>query len=142
MEQGKLLDHAGSQVAAAHGKAFVAKLFGHQLEEEVGDASHTHSRFRRSIGKAIARQRWYDHIKGISRVAAMALGMGQHRNNLHHLYKRAGPSMQQHQWEGVRARTTLMDEVNANAIYRRPEMVEGVDPLFLLVPLETLLPVP
>ena len=100
-----------------------------------------HAALRRVIGEAIAWHGWHYHIKGISRVAAVATRIREQGDDFVHLEERSGPAVGDDQGHGVGPLAWLMDEVYPQPLDRGLVVLEGVEPLLLGSPVKAGTPV-
>src|SRR5262249_32318085 len=73
----------------------------HQLGPGPGDASRGPSSVVRWAGEAVAGERGDNELEGISRVAAVSLGIGQRADDAQELGDRARPAMGENEWQGI-----------------------------------------
>src|SRR5579859_7564263 len=133
--------HARSNIPAVRSKMIVAQTLRHQTCPQVGNASSGQAWLRGRIGKAVTRQRRYDHVEGIRRIAAMTARIGQEGDDLVHLVERSRPAVRDDDRHWMGATASLMDEVNMKPVYLSAKVRKNVDGPLLAAPIEGTLPV-
>src|SRR5438128_628165 len=128
-------------VATTREELRISQDIVHQLINNVSGTPDAHSWETWSIRVAIARKRGYQDVETVARVSSMSSGIGQQRYDLQHLRKRTRPAMNKDQRNGIRSFAFLMNEMKPEALDRRAEMAELVQPGFLQPPIKPLAPI-
>ncbi len=131
---------AGAEIAALRAEAVMAETL-HQLGKQAGDHAWVGAGLQGPAGEAEARQRGHDDVEGVACVAAEALGLGQHRDDLQHLDERSRPAMGDQQRQRLWRCALDVDEMNLVSVDRRDEVWPGVQRGLAAAPVITVGPV-
>src|ERR1700722_14970784 len=115
----------------------IAQLFLHQPGEEVRDPCGIHPRSGRFVRKSVTRDRRNNDVK----TETVGAGLGQQRDKLNKPRERIRVAMDQQDRDGVRALSFFMDKMEAKAVYIGAEVMEAIQPVFLLFPVAAMSPV-
>ena len=151
MVEGEPGRYHGAPVAAlrAVGPA-VVELLVHQPVPQAGDGARADRAGAavladRRAGEAVARQRWRDHVEGVERIAAVALGMGERVDDVEELDDRARPAVGDDQRHRPRRvldlGARLADEVQALRADIDQVVGPAVDRLLAALPVVAMAPV-
>src|SRR5262249_52586031 len=128
-----------SPISAMGDVAIVAEVLRHQLVPEVADLEDAAST---ATGKGITRQTWRDDIERIRRVAAMALRIGQQRNQLREPDDRVGKAVGENNRERLRSAAALVNEVKLRAVVQRhAKLMKAIQRSLLLPPVVRVAPI-
>ena len=133
--------HEGAPVTALRGEARVAEHVGHERGEEVGHLRHAEARLVRLERERVARQRRRDDGERVSRIAAEARRIGQHRDQPPEFDDRARPAVREQQRHRARPHPGLVDEVQVDAAQRHGELPARVELHLLRAPVVAVAPV-
>ena len=140
MTAGELFGDCTAPISAVRRKARITQPLRHKVRPQIMDVKY-HSMFRRLIGKTIARQIWYYHIKGIFGASAEGGRIGEHGDYFRESKKRIGIAMGENDGERSRTFPSLVNKVDADAVNFSFEMRESIERGFLLPPVVSVLPI-
>ena len=127
-------------VAALDAVALVAEP-RHELRVHLGDLLGAEPRRPRLVREPVAGHGRRHHVERVLGAPAMGDGVGQGADDLRELGDRAGPAVGDHEGQGVGLGRALVDEVDVEIADDGLELVERVEPLLLLAPVELVAPV-
>ncbi len=135
VEVGHVRGDGRADVTALEPIAVIAQRV-HQFGEGGGGAPAVPAALARRCGPGEPRDRRRDDVERVPAVGRL----GQHRNGVEELVERTRPAVDQHEGQSVGARRTRVDEVDGLPVDLGHGVLERVEALFLLPPVEPVAP--
>ena len=114
-------------VAAVHGERSVAEDVAHQSHPQRGGGTHRDTGLGQWARQRVSRQRRYDHVEGVGRIAAVRPRIAQRPDHAVEVPERPRPAVCQHQRQCVRRRAPGVDVVDRHVVEHDAVVLELVE---------------